>query len=366
MLPIVVDPWPAGDPSLLAPSAEHEELRSIVRALLERAGGVQDVRTVTASESGYSSELWSRLHRELEVSSMLVPEDQGGAGFGLADVVVVLEEAAAVLRPEPLLWSSVLAVSALSAADHPDLVAADLKALAAGELVGTVAIVSDSLEVDAGRASGTLRRVPVAAAADLVVLGDDRGLWLLRLDGRGVQVHPLEVLDETRRQADVTLDDAEVVALASGDRAAALVTRLRRATTIGAAAEHVGIMNRLLADTVAYVSSREQFGRPSGSFQAVKHRLADVLIDLERARSAVTYAAALHDDAPDDLATEVAGAVATDAVLRTVHEAVQLHGGIGFTWEHDAHLYVKRALGDEGLLGPAGQHRQRIADLVGV
>lgn len=367
MSSIVVDPWPSGDPDLLAPSAEHAELRAIVRSLLERAGGVDDVRSVIDSVAGHSTELWTRLHRELEISSMLVPEALGGAGFGLADVVVVLEEAGAVLRPEPLLWSSVLAVTALTTAEQGDDVAETLRGLAAGELVGTVATAADALVVEGGRATGTLRRVPVAGAADLVVLGDERGVWMLRTATDGVEVQPLEVLDETRRQADVALSGAAVTPLVAAAGAADVWARLGRAATIGAAAEHVGMMDRLLSDTVAYVSTREQFGRPIGSFQAVKHRLADVLVDLERARSAVAYAAALHDVDPEEsLAAEVAGAVATDAVIRAVHEAVQLHGGIGFTWEHPAHLYVKRALGDEGLLGTAASHRRRIADTVGV
>ncbi|GAA1724221.1 acyl-CoA dehydrogenase family protein [Aeromicrobium alkaliterrae] len=367
MSSIVVDPWPAGDPALLAPSAEHEELRAIVRSLLERAGGTEGVRGVLDGDLGYSTDLWTRLHRELEVSSMVVPETLGGAGFALADVAVVLEEAGAVLRPEPLLASSVLAAAALGAADDPDAIAGELRGVMAGELVGTLALAVEGLEVVDGRASGVLHRVLAGATAHLVVLGDDRGLWLLDTAGDGVEVRALEVLDETRRQADLVLTGAAVTALVGVSGAAAAWSRLRRAAAVGVAAEHVGMMARLLDDTVAYVSTREQFGRKIGSFQAVKHRLADVLVDLERSRSAVAYAAALHDaDPADELAAAVAASVATDAVVRTVHEAVQLHGGIGFTWEHPAHLYVKRALGDEGLFGSAAAHRRRIADLVGL
>jgi acyl-CoA dehydrogenase len=151
------------------------------------------------------------------------------------------------------------------------------------------------------------------------------------------------------------------------DTASALDDLTARAT-IGLASEHTGIADRMLEMTVEYVTTRQQFGRPVGSFQAVKHRLADLLLSLERARSASRFAAALHDSSPDRaaLAVAIAGAVCTEVASESVAEAVQLHGGVGFTWEHQAHTYFRRATGDEALLGDAVYHRRRIADLIGL
>jgi acyl-CoA dehydrogenase len=361
----LVAPWPEADPSIMAPLAEHADLRDIARSLLARAADHEQVRAAASSGRGWSETLWSRLNDELAIGAMLVPEALGGAGFGLRDVAVVLEEAGAALLPEPVLFSAVLAASALAAAEDPSAVSELLGGVMAGSTIGTVCLGAVDLTVDGGRLTGTLPRVVAGAEADVVVVRSVGGIHVVPLDGAGVAVRPLEVMDSTRRQAEIVLDAAKSVLLSEGRAAGLLWARLGRVATIASAAEHVGIIGRQLAATVEYVGQRQQFGRAIGSFQAVKHRLADVAVDLERARSAVVYAAALHDEDPDaELPAAVAGAVATDAVIRAVHEAVQLHGGIGFTWEHPAHFYVRRALGDEGLFGSARRRRDDVADLV--
>jgi acyl-CoA dehydrogenase len=358
--------WPEADPSVVAPIPEHEELREVVRHLLSRDADHEAVRRAADLPRGWSDDLWQRLNKELDLGSMIVPEALGGAGFGLRDLAVVLEETGAALLPEPVLESSVLTSLALSMADDAGAVAALLAAVMAGDVVGTVTLAG-GVEVADGAASGMLARVVAGADSDLVVFGGADGVYAVRTGQAGVEARPLEVLDVTRRQADVVLDGAEVIRVVGPDRTAAVWSRLGRAATVAVAAEHVGIIRHQLEATVTYVGQRHQFGRPIGSFQAIKHRLADVLVDLERARSAVVYAAALFDEDPDAaLAAEVAGAVTTEAVIRTVHEAVQLHGGIGFTWEHPAHFYLKRALGDEGIFGAARAHRAALADLVGI
>jgi alkylation response protein AidB-like acyl-CoA dehydrogenase len=360
-----VAPWPEADPSIMTPLAEHVDLRDVVRSLLAKAADHDKVRAAAASSVGWSEAVWGRLNDELGIGAMIVPESLGGAGFGLRDVAVVLEEAGAALLPEPVLFSAVLAASALAAADAPDVVAELLAGVMDGSMIGTVALGRPTVTARGSRLTGTLARVAVAASADAAVVRSDRGLHVVRTADTGVSVRILDVMDSTRRQAEVVLDGAESVTLATDDAADRAWARIERIATIGSAAEHVGMIARQLATTVEYVNQRQQFGRPIGSFQAVKHRLADVAVDLERARSAVAYAAALHDEDPDvALPAAVAGAVATDAVLRAVHEAVQLHGGIGFTWEHPAHLYVRRALGDEGLFGSARRHRDDVAALV--
>ena len=362
---LLVAPWPEADPSVMTSVAEHADLRDIARSMLARAADHEQVRAAAASTRGWSDGLWSRLNDELGVGAMLVPEGLGGAGFGLRDVVVILEESGAALLPEPVLFSAVLAATALAGADDPADVSELLSGVMAGTTIGTVCLQSADVAVDGTLLSGTLARVVVAAEADVVIVRSGQGVHAVRLDAPGVTVRPLEVMDPTRRQAEIVLDAAPSITLSEGAAAERAWARLARTATIASAAEHVGMIARQLAATVEFVSQRQQFGRAIGSFQAVKHRLADVAVDLERARSAVVYAAVLHDEDPDAaLPAAVAGAVATDAVVRAVHEAVQLHGGIGFTWEHAAHFYVRRALGDEGLFGSARRHRQDVATLV--
>ncbi len=209
--------------------------------------------------------------------------------------------------------------------------------------------------------------------ADLVVVSvptpGEESICLVDLRGDGVAGRAgLEVLDLTRRQARIDLEAAPAYLLAGRADAAPMLAELATLATVALAAEHVGMIEAMLEMTRDYVGQRHQFGRPLGSFQAIKHRLADVLVDLERARSAARYAAALFDEDPVsvDLPAAVAGVICTDAVIRVAHETVQLHGGIGFTWEHPAHYYVRRALGDEATFGSARAHRAQIAELLGV
>jgi len=177
-----------------------------------------------------------------------------------------------------------------------------------------------------------------------------------------------EVVDPTRRQADLTVAEVPAVPVVGADDYARVCTRIHDLRTLAIAFENTGIVDALLEMTVEYVKTRHQFGRPIGSFQAVKHRLADVLVLLERARSAIRYAASVYDEAPDTarLAIAVAGAVCTDAAIDAAAEAVQLHGGVGFTWEHPAHSYFRRALGNEAVQGDSRTHRARIAELIGI
>lgn len=368
-------PFPESDPALLAPVEEHDELRSVVRQVLAKHADHEQVRTAADSALGWSADLWSLLNGELEIGGLAVPEELGGAGFGVREVAVVLEEAGAALLPEPLLASAVLGCRALAAADDPEGVA-DLRAAALSG--GTVLTVSLGTGLDAVASgdswllTGSVAGVLHAESSDhvVVVAGSDGGVGLFAVAREHCSLTPREVVDLTRRQADVALDSAPARLLVAAPRAEVVIADLRRLALVALAAEHAGIVARLLDLTCDYVVQREQFGRPIGSFQAVKHRLADVLVDRERALSAARYAAALLDSGADpqeaDLAAAVAAAVCQDAALRAAHETIQLHGGIGFTWEHQAHYYLRRMLGDEGLFGSSRERRAAIADLVGV
>ncbi len=377
---MTAQPWPVADASVLAPVQEYEELRTVLRDLLETHAPHDEVRRAAELPEGWSPKLWSLLNEEMDVGSLAVAEERGGQGFGVAVLAVLLEEAGRALLPEPLLLSSVLGVRAVLAAPAgvvPDEV---VSGVVEGRLVVTLALEHEAdtdlrLSEDAGFAtvSGLAARVLLGGAADLLVLGiGPRGresihLVDLRADGV-VSCVELEVLDLTRRQARLDLDGAPAYVVAGRDEADALLTELAILRRVALAAEHVGMIEAMLELTRAHLRQRHQFGRQLASFQAIKHRLADVLVDLERARSAARYAAAVFDQDPfsAELPSAVAAAVCTDAVIRVAHETVQLHGGIGFTWEHPAHYFLRRALGDEAAFGPARADRALVADLLGI
>ena len=376
----LAQPWPTADASVLAPVAEHDDLRKVLRDILTSHARHDDVRRAADGPDGYSPELWALLNDEMNVGSLAVPEDRGGLGFGVAVLAVVLEEAGRALLPEPLLTSAVLGVRAVLAAP-PGAVPDDLvSGVMDGRLVATVAtrhqVAGDLTAAQSGDSltlSGTVERVLLGATADLLVVrggvAGGESVHLVDLRGGGAWDRtPLETLDPTRRQARLQLSGAPAYVLAGPEDADALCAELATLARVALAAEHVGMIEALLEMTRAYLLQREQFGRPLASFQAIKHRLADILLDLERARSGARYAATAFDQDPATavLPSAVAGAICTDAVIRTAHECVQLHGGIGFTWEHPAHYYLRRALGDEATFGSARAHRALVADLLGL
>ena len=375
---MTAQPWPVADGSLLAPVPEHEELRAVVRDLLETHAPHDEVRRSAELPQGWSPKLWSLLNDEMDMGALAVPVARGGQGYGVAVQAVILEEAGRALLPEPILLSSVLGVRAVLAAAEGSVPDDVVAGLIDGRLVATTALglpgIGELTLSDDGGAptvTGRLDRVTLGGAADLLVAATGpRGresihLVDLRVDAARAE---LEVLDLTRRQARIELAGAPAYLLAGRDEADALGTELAILRRVALAAEHVGLIEALLELTTGHLLQRHQFGRPLASFQVIKHRLADVLIDLERARSAARYAAAVFDQDPfsAELRAAVAAAVCTDAAIRVAHEAVQLHGGIGFTWEHPAHYYLRRALGDEASFGPARADRALVAELLGL
>lgn len=355
--PRTYDVSPSADPSILTPVAEHDDLRDIVRAIVTK-----------------SDDTWHRLMSEVEIGTLAIPEVLGGAGFGLREVGVVLEETGGALLTEPILTSGVVAVQALLTADPDEKL---LDAVASGRETATVAWPSPAdltAELLNGGwvLDGSVRQVLSAESADhLIVPASTRtgtALFTVDLRQEAVSIQARRVLDETRPLGDVSLAGAGAALLVGPDDFADAWSTVTTAAAIGVAAEHTGMATHLLEATTAYLLERQQFGRPIASFQAIKHRLADLLVDLERARSASRYAAAMFDLEPIEavLAGRVAAAICQDVAVRAAHESVQLHGGIGFTWEHPAHLYVRRALGDEGLFGSSRTHRAAVAELVGL
>lgn len=369
---MTAQPWPEADASVLAPVPEHEDLRKVMRDILQTHASHEQVRASVETPRGYSTELWSLLNEEMNVSSLAVAEDRGGLGFGLSVLAVVLEEVGRALLPEPLLVSGVLGARAVLAAP-PGAVPDDLvDGVLQGRLLASVALgahADSTVTASGGTISGRVGRALYGSNADLLVVTAEDSLYLVDLRPQGVARRtPLEVLDLTRGQARIDLDQAPLHLLAGPAELGAVVADLGTLTTVALAAEQVGMIDAMLELTRVYAGQRHQFGRPLSSFQVIKHRLADMLVDLERARSSARYAAAVFDRDPTSAAlpAAIAGATCSDAVIKAAAETVQLHGGVGFTWEHAAHFYLRRALGDEAVFGPSRLHRARIAEQLGI
>jgi len=307
-------------------SEERELLRETVAALVAKHASPAAVREAMESERGYDESLWRLLCEQVGAAALVVPEEYGGAGGNLGDAAVVLEELGKALVPGPLLGTT-LAELALLAADDPDTDA--LGALAEGASIGALVLDRDYV------VNGDI--------ADIVVATNDGKLdrWT------AFSAEPLPSMDPTRRLARVTPQSTAPLGADPGvaDSAAILL-----------AAEQIGAASRCLELTVEYTKERVQFGRPIGSFQALKHRMADLYVAVQAARAVVNDAL----DAPSATSAALARVAATEALSTVAAESIQLHGGIAITWEHDMQLYFKRAHGSSQLLGPASEHLRRL------
>ena len=362
---------------------EQAQLRSAVRGFCTENFDEQTVRRLMESDPPFDPKLWARLGSELGVLGLAVPEAEGGAGGTLVDQAVAVEELGAALACGPLFGTVLLAIPALLAAPAGSARDALLAQLVEGERTAAVAvgdrsgafdpaavIISAISASDDAALTGTAERVVDAGAADDLLVAargpDGVGLYAVDAAGSGVTRTPLVTLDLTRPQATVQFSDAPARLVAGSQDADRVITQALQVGSTLLAAEQVGAAQHLLNLSVEYAKSRLQFGRLIGSFQAIKHRLADMLVDLEHARSAAYHAAWALTDGSDDpaLAASIAQATCSATFARIAADTIQVHGGIGFTWEHQAHLYFKRASTDAALLGTAEQHRERVATLV--
>ncbi len=354
----------------LLPTDIEADLRSTVRDLVAARCDPAAVAAMYDGDRSVVEPLWRALTRDVGLGGLLVPEDRGGAGATAREAAAVLEELGRAAAPVPFLTSAVIATTALLDAEG-ELLAG----LAAGERTAALLVPLSTAPQDAlpvlvrdpeSRVSGTVTSVAGALEADtlLVLVATDAGPALGAVDAAAASVVPVVSLDMTRQLADVTLDGAPVTLVVEDGEPA-----VRRALLAGAgllASEQVGVARWCLEETVAYLKVRTQFGRVVGGFQALKHRLAGLFAEVESASAAAANAAAtLAADDPDVLiATSVAQSYCSDVAVHAAEEAVQLHGGIGMTWEHPAHLYLKRAKTDQIALGTPGAHRARLAELV--
>ncbi len=330
----------------LSLSEEQTELVATVRSLLAKRSDSATVRTAIASEAGFDADLWQVLCEQIGVAALAVPEEHDGVGATLVESVLVLEELGRALAPVPALSSLVTAEAVLAGAD-PEAAARLLPRLAAGE-VGAFAVL------EGGQASTVL---DVDVAGVLVVA---HGEHLYEVDPTSAQVSWTPSMDQTLRLGSVQIDVSSATHMGS---AAPAVERAELVGALGAVALSVGCAQRGLDMTVAYSKDRVQFGRPIGSFQALKHRMADMLVLLEMSRSASWAAAyAVASDAPDAAAlVHAAKSYVGDALSQVAAETVQMHGGIAITWEHDAHLVFKRAHALGQLFGAPHVHRAALA-----
>jgi alkylation response protein AidB-like acyl-CoA dehydrogenase len=339
----------------------EEQLRSSVRDLLaKRAPAAATIARMESAEP-YDPALWRALAVEVGVTALAVPEERGGHGASWREVAVVAEELGASVAPTPFLGHTLASVAARVAGSE-DLAAK----LVAGEVTGTLAVSAGSVRetnvsVVDGRLTGTVRGVIDAVTADVLLVPTDAGLFAVAASD--AQRSPVASLDMTRPLCDIDVDDAPGTRLSEGHRARDAALLISGALL---ASEQVGLAQRCLDLTVDYLKTRYQFARPIGSYQALKHRVADLWAAITQARAVTRYAAGCVADHDDDapVAVELAQAYCLPVAVRAAEECVQLHGGIGFTWEHPAHLYLKRAKANAILFGTAAQHRARLGDLV--
>jgi alkylation response protein AidB-like acyl-CoA dehydrogenase len=362
------------------------ELQVTARRLLSEQSSSDRVRAAVAEAPGYDRDLWDQMV-QLGWTTIHVPEAQGGAGYGYADLAVVLHELGRAVTPSPFLASAVLATGALATADNEAVAHEELVRLAEGDALGAVALASTAGSYELSRLTTTWRpagggvRLDGAAGfvldadlADLlVVAARDEGGTVAALvvdGGAGVHVDPTPAVDTTRRLFRVTFDDLVVDEdrhlCAPGPEAEALLGRVLATGVVAAACDAVGTAEQALEGTTAYAKERMQFGRPIGSFQAVKHHCADMAIAVEAGRAATRAAAEALDGDPAGWATAAAvtSSYVGPAASHACDLALRVHGGIGFTWEHDSHLLLKRAKLDEVLFGTPSWHRRRLAAAV--
>ncbi len=372
---------------------EQEALRTAAREFLADHSAPAQVRAAMDSERGYDPEVWQRIGTELGWTSIIIPEEYGGAGLTYVELIGLMEEMGAALLCAPFFSTVCLAANALLIGASEAQKQEYLPGIAAGQTTATLAATeaNGSWEASAittqarrdGRdivLNGTKTFIVDGHTADLlIVVARDPGssgsagvgLFVVPADAAGIQRRLLPTMDQTRKQAEVILADVRVPASARigtpGDGGRILSQTLDRAA-VALAAEQVGGAQRCLDLSVEYAKQRVQFARPIGSFQAIKHKCADMLLRVESARSASYYGgwAAAQNDAELPALASLAKVYCSDAYFHCAAESIQIHGGVGFTWEYDVHLYFKRAKSSETLLGDPAYHRELVAQRIGI
>ncbi len=369
---------------------EQLQFRDVVRRFLTNKAPISEARRLMATDTGYDRDVWGEACEDLGLASIHIPECYGGLGFGYVELCIALEEMGRALLCAPFFSSSVLAANAILNGATEAYKQKLLPQIASGEMIATLAIsesgglwdassarLTADIDCDSYRLNGTKKFVTDGVIADIVIVvgrtpgsTDNEGLSLYLVDGEsaGLRRQPLNVIDPTRKQSELTFTNVQADLISEIGTAAAGLRRTIDQATVALANEMVGGCQILLESAIDYAKLRMQFGRVIGSFQAVKHKCTDMLVDVEHAKSAAYYASAAVAEENADLPAIAALAKATvsDAYMRTAAECIQIHGGIGFTWDHDTHLWFKRAKSSEVFLGAPAFHRERYMQAIEV
>ena len=366
-------------------SEEQEELRRITRQFLESKSPESEVRRLMDTDDGYDPAVWSQMANELGLQSLIVPEEFGGQGFTFVELTVVLEEMGRALLCAPYFSSAVLATSTLLHAGDDAAKKEHLPGMAAGETIATLAFTEPNgkwdesgIEATATKSgdgwsiTGTKMFVLDGNVANLLLVAakTDAGVSIFAVDPTDASVTRtnLATMDQTRKQSKVELAGTPATLIGTDGAGWTTLERVLDLAAVALAAEQVGGAQKVLETAVQYAKDRVQFGRPIGSFQAIKHKCADMLLEVESAKSAAYYAAWCAAELNDELPSvaSLAKAYCSEAYFHAAAENIQIHGGIGFTWEHPAHLYFKRAKSSELLFGDPTYHRELLAQRIGI
>ena len=364
---------------------EQEELRRIVRQFLDDKSSEAAVREQMDTTQGFDEAVWSQMADQLGLQGLIIPEEFGGSGFSFVELIVVLEEMGRSLLCAPYFSSVVLAAQTLLHSGDDAAKAAHLPGIASGATRATLALTEpngrwDEAGVtatatksgDGWTIDGTKSYVLDGHTADLLIVAarTDAGVSLFAVpaDAAGVERTALSTMDQTRKQAKIDFAGTPATLIGTDGEGWSVLERVLDLAAVALAAEQVGGAQKTLDMAVEYAKERIQFGRPIGSFQAIKHKCADMLLEVESAKSAAYYAgwcaAELNDELPST--ASLAKAYCSEAYFHCAAENIQIHGGIGFTWEHPAHLYFKRAKSSELLFGDPTYHRELLAQRIGL
>jgi alkylation response protein AidB-like acyl-CoA dehydrogenase len=366
-------------------SEEQEELRRITRQFLESKSPEAEVRRLMDTDDGYDPAVWSQMANELGLQSLIVPEEFGGQGFTFVELTVVLEEMGRALLCAPYFSSAVLATSTLLHAGDDGAKKEHLPGMAAGDTIAALAFTEPNgkwdesgIEATATKSgdgwsiTGTKMFVLDGNVANLLLVAakTDAGVSIFAVDPTDASVTRtnLATMDQTRKQSKIELAGTPATLIGTDGAGWSTLERVLDLAAVALAAEQVGGAQKVLETAVQYAKDRVQFGRPIGSFQAIKHKCADMLLEVESAKSAAYYAAWCAAELNDELPSvaSLAKAYCSEAYFHAAAENIQIHGGIGFTWEHPAHLYFKRAKSSELLFGDPTYHRELLAQRIGI
>ncbi len=364
---------------------EQEELRKTVRAFLDAKSPESAVREQMETEAGYDEAVWRQMAEQMGLQGLSIPEEFGGSGFSFVELGIVLEEMGRSLLCAPFFSTVVLAANTLQHSGDDAAKKDYLPGIASGETIATVAFTEPSgkwdeagIEMQATAAgdgwtlSGTKMFVLDGHTANLIIVAarTPAGVSLFAVDGdaSGLTRSALSTMDQTRKQAKLEFEDTPAKLVGTDGDGWNVLNKVLDLVAVGLAAEQVGGAQKVLDMAVEYAKVRVQFGRPIGSFQAIKHKCADMLLEVESAKSAAYYgmwcASELNDELPS--VASLAKAYCSEAYFHATAENIQIHGGIGFTWEHPAHLYFKRAKSSELLFGDPTYHRELLAQRIGI